>query len=227
MASLLPDDLLGRPLNESEKKNAPNQLYVEGPMNIPLRSRRVSVVGTRRPTGEGMEDARAVTELLVDGGVTVVSGLAAGIDTVAHRTAIDKGGQTVAVLGTPLDKQYPPSNMDLQSEIAANHLVVSQFRAGRPIAKGNFVMRNKTMALISDATVIVEAGDGSGAVHQGWETLRLGRPLFVCRTAAKARPRWLHDMEQYGATILEDYGDMLYEIPLGIRLADVFVQQTS
>ena len=78
--------------------------------------------------------------------------------------------------------------------------------------------RNKTMALISNATVIVEAGEGSGALYQGWEALRLGRPLFACSTAAQARPRRLGEMERYGATILQDHADILYEIPSGIRM---------
>ena len=227
MRTLSLSDLLGRSLNHTEKKNAPKQLYVEGPMEIPLPTPRVSVVGTRKPTKEGMEEARAVTEMLVNEGVTVVSGLAAGIDTVAHRTAIDAGGGTVAVLGTPLDRTYPASNRGLQNEVAKNHLVVSQFPLGRPIARGNFVMRNRSMALISHASVIVEAGDGSGTLHQGWETLRLGRPLFVCRTAAKAPHGWLKEMEKYGAIMLEDPRDILYEIPRNIRLENVFVQPTT
>ena len=227
MIALSPSDLLGRPLNAVEEKNAPRHLYVDGPMDTPLSPRRVSVVGTRRPVEGGMQEARAVSEILVDRGVTVVSGLAAGIDAIAHRTVIDAGGRTVAVLGTPLDQSYPRSNISLQREMAASHLVVSQFPTGHPITKGNFVRRNRTMALLSDATVIVEAGDGSGTIHQGWETLRLGRPLFVCRTAAKAQPRWLTEMEQYGATILTDYNEILHEIPLGIKLVDVFAGPTS
>ena len=96
--------------------------------------------------------------MLVGLRVTIVSGLAAGIDAISHRTAIKMKGQTIAVIGTPLNKRYPQSNTGLQNEIAAKHLVVSQFPIGHPITKGNFVRRNKTMALISDATVIVEAG---------------------------------------------------------------------
>ena len=227
MRALSLSDLLGRSLNPTETKNAPKQLYVEGSMGVPLPTPRVSVVGTRKPTKEGMEEARAVTEMLVNEDVTVVSGLAAGIDAVAHRTAIDAGGRTVAVLGTPLDRTYPASNRDLQNEVAANHLAVSQFPLGRQITKGNFVMRNRTMALISNASVIVEAGDGSGTLHQGWETLRLGRPLFVCHTAARARHGWFKEMEQYGAIILEDHRDILDHVPRGIQLENVFIQSTT
>lgn len=222
MRILSVSDLLGRRLNGVEQKNAPEQIYASGSMEVPLGTPRVSVVGTRRPSDGGVEEARAVTRMLADAGVTVVSGLAMGIDTVAHRTAIESGGQTVAVLGTPLDRQYPKSNRDLQNKMATDHLVVSQFPIGQSVRKGNFVARNKTMALISNATVIVEAGEGSGTIPQGWETLRLGRPLFVCSTAAQARPGWLGKMERYGATILQDHTDILYEIPSGIRMDNIF-----
>ena len=222
MRRLSVSELLGRRLNDVEQKNAPGQIYTNGPMGVPLGTPRVSVVGTRRPTDGGVEEARAVTEVLAGEGVTIVSGLAMGIDTVAHQTAIKAGGRTVAVLGTPLDRQYPKSNRGLQNEIAADHMVVSQFPIGQTVRKGNFVARNKTMALISNATVIVEAGDGSGTIHQGWETLRLGRPLFVCRTAAQARPVWLDEMVSYGAIIIQDHADILYEIPSGIRMDNIF-----
>ena len=222
MRRLSVGELLGRRLHDVEQKNAPEQIYANGPMEVPLGIPRVSVVGTRRPTNDGVEEVRAVTKILVDEGVTIVSGLAMGIDTVAHQTAIEAGGRTVAVLGTPLDRQYPKSNRDLQNKIAADHLVVSQFPIGQSVRKGNFVARNKTMALISNATVIVEAGEGSGTIHQGWEPLRLGRPLFVCSTAAQARPRWLGEMERYGALIIQDYADILDEIPSGIRMENIF-----
>lgn len=222
MRKLSVDELLGRRLNDVEQKNVPKQIYANGPMEVPLDMPRVSVVGTRRPTDGGVEEARAVTEMLVGEGVAIVSGLAAGIDTVAHQTAIKAGGRTVAVLGTPLDRQYPASNRGLQNEIAADHLVVSQFPIGQPVRRGNFVARNKTMALISNATVIVEAGEVSGTIYQGWEALRLGRPLFVCRTAAQARPRWLDEMERYGALIIQDHADILCGIPTGIRMDNTF-----
>ena len=137
-------------------------------MRIPLRSPLVSVIVTRKPTRQGMEEAREVTKALVHEKVTVVSGLATGIDSMAHRTTIEMKGKTVAVLGTSLDRIYPRQNLDLQKEITSNHLAVSQFPVGHPITRGNFARHNKTMTLISDATVIVEAGEISGTIHQGW-----------------------------------------------------------
>ena len=99
----------------------------------------------------------------------VVSGLACGIDTAAHTAAIESGGKTIAVLGTPLDDTYPQENQALQSLIMAQHLAVSQFAPGAGTQPKNFPVRNRTMALLTDATVIVEAGEKSGTVHQGWE----------------------------------------------------------
>ena len=210
------EDLLGRPLNEFEQRNAPRQLYVEGPMSTPLRPPKVSVVGTRNPTGAGIRKAKSLAKWLVRHDVTVVSGLATGIDATAHKTAIENGGRTVAVIGTPLDRQYPKSNARLQQEIATAQLLVSQFPIGQPTTKANFIMRNKTMAIISDATVIVEAGDTSGTMHQAREANMLARPLFVCKPVIEANPTWLEEVMRYGAATLERHDDLLNYIPLSL-----------
>jgi DNA processing protein len=171
-------ELLG-PLNDVEEKYAPKELYVAGDLPIPLPKPRASVIGSRKASIKALENAHHITSAMVENGVIIVSGLARGIDTVAHKTAIDEGGDTIAVLGTPLDKYYPSENAQLQDFIMNNHLAVSQFPVGYPIQPRNFVIRNRTMALISDISVIVEAGDSSGSLHQGWEALRLGHPLFI------------------------------------------------
>jgi DNA processing protein len=120
---------------------------------------------------------------LVRHGAVVVSGLAEGIDTAAHQGAIDAGGQTIGVIGTPLEKAYPAKNRALQTRLMDEYLVLSQFATGCPVQPKNFPIRNRTMALISHATIIVEAQEKSGSLHQGWEALRLGRPLFRARSA--------------------------------------------
>ena len=216
------EKLLGRNLNETEQKHSPRQMYIEGVMKIPIPRLTASVIGTRQPSKEGIEEARRLVKTLVDNNICVISGLAAGIDTVAHRTAIDAGGKTIAVLGTPLDKTYPASNHGLQQEIMENHLAVSQFYAGHPITRSNFVMRNHTMALASGASIIVEAGENSGTAYQGWEAIRLGRPLFVCEPATKRNPQWLDKMKSYGAVILKNYDDMLKVMSTDVKIMDVF-----
>lgn len=221
--SVGPEEILGRHMNEVESKHAPDRLFVRGPMKLPLRRPRVSVIGTREPTEKGIKDAEDITRILVGKNVLVVSGLAAGIDAVAHRTVIDLKGSTVAVLGTPLNRSYPRQNAGLQEEIASNHLVISQFPAECPITRKNFVVRNKTMALISDATVIVEAGDSSGSLHQGWETVRLGRPLFMTKAvASNQRLSWPEKMIQYGAMVLSDPNDMFDFLPSGLPMPNIF-----
>lgn len=200
-------ELLGRQLDGAELVGAPPRLHVEGPTHLQMRRPAVGVVGSRNPTAVGAEEARSLSAWLACNRVTVVSGLAAGVDTIAHETAIKAGGRTAAVLGTPLDRQYPASNERLRAKIAAHHMVVSQFPQGGSVSKRNFVMRNRTIALISDAAIIVEAGEHSGTIHVAREALRLGRPLFVCRPAVEAGPRWLAAILGCGATMVDGYGD--------------------
>ncbi len=196
------EELLG-PLNEVEKKNAPARLFVAGHPEILRVGPRVSVVGSRKASKKGLDTARFFAERLARQGVVIVSGLAEGIDAQAHMASIGAKGRTVAVLGTPLDESYPAKNRDLQTLIMREHLCLSQFPSGTPSQRGNFPMRNRTMALISDATVIVEAGEKSGSLHQGWEALRLGRPLFLFEGILEdATLGWSKEMARYGAQVI-------------------------
>jgi DNA processing protein len=202
IAEQTPEQLIG-PLTEVEKKNAPSRLFTAGRTELLRSGLRVSVVGSRDATREGLARTRALAEALAKSQVVVVSGLAEGIDTQAHTTAIEVGGATIAVLGTPLDMCFPKENRALMDLIMEAHLAVSQFAVGVPTQRKNFVMRNRTMALLSDATIIVEAGEGSGTIHQGWEALRLGRPLFLLESlATRSDISWPAEMRRYGAEIL-------------------------
>jgi DNA processing protein len=101
-----PEDLIG-PLNEVERKNAPERLFLAGDADLLRSGRRVSIVGSRKVSPEGASRTRGLVKVLVEREITVVSGLAEGVDTAAHETAMNEGGRTIAVLGTPLDKHYP------------------------------------------------------------------------------------------------------------------------
>jgi DNA processing protein len=204
---LTPEHLLGRFLHGPEIRYAAMRLYAAGRIPIPLPAPRVSVIGTRNPTPKGIELARRLVEELVREKAIVVSGLARGIDTVAHRTAIERGGRTVAVLGTPINAFYPPENRSLQLKLMRKHMVVSQFPLGSPVTRGNFPMRNRTMALISDATVIVEAGERSGTIYQGWECIRLKRPLLI--HASLKDLIWVGKMVEHGAHLFETADEVL------------------
>jgi DNA processing protein len=207
-------ELLGRPLNDVEQKSAPDMLHIKGSMETPLLSPRVSIVGSRKASTEGLEHSKMITKALTRKDVVIVSGLAEGIDTSAHIAAMEEGGKTIAVLGTPLNKTYPKKNFNLQQEIMRNHLAISQFQIGQPTRPKDFVLRNRTMALISDVTIIVEATDESGSRHQGWEALRLGRPLFIWKlNFNKPEVNWPKDMVKYGAIELSHPEDVLESLP--------------
>jgi DNA processing protein len=215
--------LLGRPLNDIEKTNAPKMIYYKGVMKFPLPCARVSIIGTRGPSKEGILAAEEVSKILIKKKVVIVSGLAKGIDTIGHETAIKYGGKTIAVIGTPLNKTYPKENTELQKEIMKNHLVISQYPVGHPTTKKDFVLRNRTMALISDASIIVEAGEGSGSLYQGWETLRLGRPLFICKSVVhNPKLKWAKEMIEYGAIELDNPIDILEILPSNVKMPELF-----
>ncbi len=208
-----PVELLG-PLNDVELKYAPKRLYVAGRRVVLNAGPRVAIVGSRRASRAGLLAAASLARTLVRHGATVVSGLAEGIDTAAHQAAIQAGGRTIAVLGTPLDRVFPARNRDLQDLIQREHLALSQFGPGHPVLPKNFILRNRTMALVAHASVIVEAGNTSGALSQGWETLRLGHPLFLQRTVVDdPRLTWPRKMLDYGAVILGRPSDLLAVLP--------------
>lgn len=198
-----PKEVLGT-LNEVELRNAPKRLFLAGDPGLLTSAPRVAVVGSRAASEAGLSRARKLSRMLTSGGVTVLSGLAVGIDTAAHTACIEAGGKTIGVLGTPLDKFYPASNRQLQEQIMQEHLAVSQFPSGYPAKPGCFPMRNRTMALLCDASVIVEAGEKSGSISQGWEALRLGRPLFLTRSLVESGLSWPAALLDYGANVLTE-----------------------
>ncbi|MFB9730149.1 DNA-processing protein DprA [Haloechinothrix salitolerans] len=141
--------------------------------------RAVSIVGSRTATGPGLAFASRAARSLVSAGFTVASGLAAGIDTAAHAAALDATGRTVAVIGTGIRKTYPEQNRELQATIANRGLLLSQFWPDAPPQKQNFLMRNATMSGYGLATVVVEAGETSGARAQARIAVEHGRPVIL------------------------------------------------
>lgn len=139
----------------------------------------VAIVGTRKPSAAGVERAWAISAGLAERGVTVVSGLASGIDTTAHRGALEAGGRTIAVIGTGLHRHYPAENRELQERLASEHLVLSQFWPDAAPTKTSFPMRNAVMSGYAAATVVVEAAWRSGARMQARLALEHGRPVFL------------------------------------------------
>lgn len=198
-----PDDAL-RGLTRSEKKNAPEALFAAGKPALIRQNPRIAIVGSRKPSQEGERNAFTLAQWLAKQNGIVVSGLAEGVDTAAHNGALAAGkGGTIAVLGTPLHEYYPRKNRDLQERLMREQLVVSQF-GERSVGPKGFVMRNRTMALIAHATVIIEASEKSGTKHQGWEALRLHRMLYLPRKLVDSGYSWPQEMIQYGAEVYEN-----------------------
>lgn len=206
-----PEELLGS-LNSVERHNAPKLVDFIGDKGL-LRRPRVSIVGRRDASEEGIRRAARLARELVAAEVVVVSGLALGIDTAAHQAAIQSRGRTIAVLGNPLSVFYPASNRSLQEEIFRDHLAISQFPEGVPPRGQNFPLRNRTMALFSHATVIVEANERSGTVSQAWEAIRLRRPLYLLRSLVEdSGLQWPKLLVDYGAEILDSTTPLIEEL---------------
>lgn len=156
-------------------------VFVAGDLSL-LKKRCIAIIGSRKASPAGAKRARQLARQLAERGVVVVSGLADGIDTEALTAAIDAGGKVVAVIGTPLDQAYPAKNKELQELIYRDHLLVSQFPSGTRTFPSNFPARNRTMAALSDASIVMEASDTSGTLHQAAECVRLGRWLGIAKS---------------------------------------------
>jgi DNA processing protein len=171
-----------------------------------VRLPSVAIVGSRNVSPEGAARARRLARELSSAGIVVVSGLAKGVDTEALTAAMEANGSTIGVIGTPLDRAYPAENKGLQEKIYRDHLLISQFELGKKVYPSNFPERNKLMAAISDATVIVEASDESGSLHQAAECTRLGRWLFIAKSLAENPDlHWPKNFLHYSTTRVLTY----------------------
>jgi DNA processing protein len=189
-------------------------LYYRGWWDL-INSRSVAVVGTRTPSEDGIKRARALVRGLVNDGFTIVSGLAKGIDRVAHETAIEEGGRTIAVLGTPISHAYPAENRELQEKIAREFLLISQVPVKRWQSQGPkqnrifFPERNITMSALTEATIIVEAGETSGTLVQARHALKQRRKLFILDSCFENPDvTWPHRFAEQGAIRVRNYVDI-------------------
>ena len=162
------------PIELLDLQHPPTELYAIG-SEAALTGPRVAIVGTRNSTAYGERITRSLTRSLVRAGVSVVSGMARGIDGAAHRTALEEGGRTVAVLGTGIDVPYPVGHRQLHRAIAERGLVVSENPSGMKARKGAFPKRNRIIAALAPVTIVIEAGFRSGALNTASQALELGR----------------------------------------------------
>lgn len=168
----------------------------------------IAIVGTRSPTAQGLQTAQEIATGVAARQVTVISGLAKGIDSAAHTAALEAGGRTVGVIGTGLQVNYPAENRRLQHRIAQEHLVLSQFWPTAPPTKQSFPMRNAVMSGYAAATVVVEAADRSGARMQARMALEHGRPVFLMKGLMEHE--WARTYSQRpGVHVVDDVDEVL------------------
>ncbi|PKN97789.1 MAG: DNA-protecting protein DprA [Chloroflexi bacterium HGW-Chloroflexi-4] len=166
------------PRRLKEINQAPPVIFVNGSINVE-DDWAVAVVGTRRVTPYGRQVTAEIARFLAQNGVTVVSGLARGVDAIAHQTALQTGGRTIAVLGNGVDVVYPTEHRKLASEIASQGALVSDYALGTPPDGVNFPPRNRIISGLSLATVVVEAGETSGALITAEFAVEQGRDVFA------------------------------------------------
>lgn len=202
------------PIRLRDAKHPIELLYYRGWWDL-AETRSIAVVGTRNPSSEGIARTKKLTKCLVEDGYTVVSGLAKGVDTAAHNTAIALGGRTISVIGTPITKSYPKENARLQELIADKYLLISQvpiYRYSKQGPRQNrffFPERNITMSALTEATIIVEAGETSGTLIQARAALQQGRKLFILDSCFKRSDlTWPKKYESKGAIRVKDYDDI-------------------
>jgi DNA processing protein len=189
-------------------------LYYRGAWEL-TETKSLAIVGTRQASTDGIERARRLAYELVARDYTVVSGLAAGIDRAAHLGALEAGGRTIAVVGTPLGEAYPRENRDLQERIAAEFLVVSQVpllryeRQKPPQNRLFFPERNVTMSALTEGTIIVEAGETSGTLIQARAALHQNRKLFILDSCfQRSEVTWPAKFAEQGAIRVREIDDI-------------------
>ncbi len=204
----------GYPKLLAEIPDPPPVLYVRGELKLE-DAWAVAVVGTRRASTYGREVTRRLVSVLAQSGVTIVSGLARGIDAVAHQTALEAGGRTIAVLGCGIDLVYPPEHRELARRIAAQGALVSEYPLGTQPEPGNFPPRNRIISGLSLGVVITEAGRDSGALITADYAAEQGRDVFaVPGSILSAGCAGTNRLIQDGAKPVLDAADILQELNL-------------
>jgi len=199
----------GYPPNLVHIYDPPPILFIKGELK-PDDKFAVSVVGTRRATTYGKDACARLTKEIVRQGFTVVSGMARGIDTVAHRSALDGGGRTIAVLGSGLSKIYPKENADLAKEISRNGALISEFPMTTPPVDVNFPRRNRIISGLSLATIVIEADERSGALITADFALEQGREVLAVPGSIFSRcSKGTHKLIKEGAALMESVDDLL------------------
>jgi DNA processing protein len=195
-----------------EIPDPPTLLYVRGRPEL-LNRPALAIVGSRNPTPQGILNAERFAAAFADAGLTIVSGLALGIDAAAHRGALAAGGDTVAFIGTGIDRIYPARNRDLAQEIGARGAIVSEFAIGTPVSASNFPRRNRLISGIARGVLVVEAAIDSGSLITSRLAGEQGREVFAIPGSIHSpQSRGCHKLIKQGAKLVETANDVLEEL---------------
>jgi DNA processing protein len=213
----LADDDYPPPLREII--DPPLALFFRGDLSI-ARQPAVAMVGSRRASPYAVNAATELARQLVSAGVTIVSGLARGVDGASHQSALEAGGATIAVLGTGIDIVYPKSHKRLFRAIEERGLIVSEFAPGTPPLAPHFPIRNRVISGLTLGTVIVEATSRSGSLITARTAAEQNREVFAVPGSIFSRgSEGTHRLIQYGAKLVHDANDVLEELPGNLRVA--------
>jgi DNA processing protein len=228
-ATLVPCNSQGYPARLKEIYDPPPLLFARGRVDL-LATLSIAVVGTRRPTPYGTAASSKLARDLADAGLTIASGMARGVDTVAHLAALDAGGNTIAVFGCGVDELYPAENRKLSDRIAAEGLIVSDFPMGTPPYPQNFPMRNRIISGISLGVLIVEGGQYSGSAITARLAAEQGREVFAVPGNITSKMSYAPNLLiKQGAKLVQDWNDVVTELKPEDRrwLADAMRKQLN
>ena len=196
----------------------PSVLFVKGEIRKDDQM-AIAVVGTRYPTIYGTSLTAKITADLAKSGITIISGLARGVDTVAHRTALENGARTIAVLGSGHDIIYPGENKKLSEQIAEHGAVISEFPPGTFPDPGNFPRRNRIVSGLSVGVLVTEAGPKSGAIITAFEALEQNREVFAVPGPVNSKNSiGTNRLIKEGAKLVQDVSDIINELESGLNL---------
>ncbi len=195
-----------------EIADPPPLLYLKGRREL-LGRACVAVVGSRNATPAGMQTAETFSRALAEGGLTIVSGLALGIDAAAHRGGLSGPASTIAVVGTGLDRVYPARNKSLAQQIAEQGLIVSEFALGTPALAANFPRRNRIISGLSRGVLVVEAALASGSLITARQAAEQGREVFAIPGSIHSPfSKGTHQLIKQGAKLVDDATDIFSEL---------------
>ena len=203
------------PQNLLEIPDPPALIYVRGRLEL-LNRPALAIVGSRNATPQGIQNAERFAAALADAGLLIASGLALGIDGAAHRGALAAGGDTVAFIGTGIDRIYPARNRELALEIGSKGAIISEFPLGTPVAAANFPRRNRLISGVSRGVLVVEAAVESGSQITARLAAEQGREVFAIPGSIHSpQSRGCHKLIKQGAKLVETAQDVLEELRWG------------